>query len=963
MDQCVRKHFWIYLLLFFCSTVSSQEQQGELLVTVYENNSINIDVIRTLFEKSVKLGSITFDADIHFQKEEFFYLTDFVEGAFIDAPFVTQAVGYLVKKNKFSVIKVKASFSDEGVHLHFVLHSFWTFKKVKIQGVFQGKNRFAQCYLMNRGDPFEQSKHLHSVLKIKKLLEQDGYCACKVTSSFGYDKKTKEITVYVFIAKVKRFSFGTIRVAIIGDDSFQEYKDIERHIENRLLQKISSRRYNKEMLKDEAIQIKTYLNHKELLQTHLELEEHKNKDESTVDLVWKITVQQKKSTVFFGNHFFSTKELFEKMLTFGRSAYFMPASLLAQEILSAYKHKGFWNAQVAGQEEKERSFFVIQEGSRAIIRSIEIQNASAIDPTIIKRRCFGKFLQNKYYDFQLYDEAIKKLTDLYVKFGFLSMFVAGHFFVPLEQDNEHKLVVVLDEGKQSYVSSVVIEGYPELQNQGPFKKQFSNKKILFELKIVDDQHKWLLNHFQNLGYLHPRIKSRIDMKDDEIVIVWTIEPGEKVQFGKTIMVGNFLVPFSLLKSLLGYHQGELWDQEKIKQTFKALKELDIFESITLTPDYEDKNKEKSVIAKIYSDDLYEVRLRSGLELQHVRKYQTFNGLTYKIGGTGLVRNPFDVGDLIRLDLDFAGSHREVIARYKRPVVVKVPLLCTAQVYSISYDQPGFIGSVNDIYTLVQNGFSCGIERKTKHCEWGMQSGVESMVTKIKDAQLQKSLIKAIDFQPQLVDKTVPFFFIEPTMMFEYLDNALNPTSGLLTLCSLKGMIPFQKKYRDTLFVKLTFEQSFFIPLHSVVAAFRVRFGHIFYRKLSAIMPSERFYLGGSHSLRGYEMDLAPPLGVFVDEETNEHVVPRGGKSMLNINAEIRFPIYKKVGGVIFQDFGILSGDTFDDFKPQNFLAATGFGSRFLTPLGPLRFDIGWRWKKQTPLERSYAWFLSFGQAF
>jgi len=149
----------------------------------------------------------------------------------------------------------------------------------------------------------------------------------------------------------------------------------------------------------------------------------------------------------------------------------------------------------------------------------------------------------------------------------------------------------------------------------------------------------------------------------------------------------------------------------------------------------------------------------------------------------------------------------------------------------------------------------------------------------------------------------------------------------------------------------------------VVAALRFRCGHIFYREFSAIMPSERFYLGGSHSLRGYDADLAPPLGIFIDDEHKEHVVPRGGRSMVNGNIELRIPVLKQVGAVLFQDLGALSGTMFANFKPQDILASTGFGVRIFTPLGPLRFDIGWKWRKQIPSERSFAWFLTFGQAF
>jgi translocation and assembly module TamA len=201
-------------------------------------------------------------------------------------------------------------------------------------------------------------------------------------------------------------------------------------------------------------------------------------------------------------------------------------------------------------------------------------------------------------------------------------------------------------------------------------------------------------------------------------------------------------------------------------------------------------------------------------------------------------------------------------------------------------------------------------------------------------------------------------------MFEHLDDLFNPTYGGVGLLSLKGMIPLKKKYKDTFFFKLLFEQSFFIQFKSVIAALRFRCGHIFYREFAGIMLSERFYLGGSHSLRGYEMDLAPPLGVFVDDDGNDHVIPRGGRTMVNGNIELRFPLYKKrVGGVLFQDLGALSGTMFADFKRQDILASTGFGLRFFTPIGPLRFDIGWKWHKTMPQERSFAWFLTFGQAF
>ena len=165
------------------------------------------------------------------------------------------------------------------------------------------------------------------------------------------------------------------------------------------------------------------------------------------------------------------------------------------------------------------------------------------------------------------------------------------------------------------------------------------------------------------------------------------------------------------------------------------------------------------------------------------------------------------------------------------------------------------------------------------------------------------------------------------------------------------------------FLKMLAEQSVFIPLWPFVLGLRVRFGHIFNQKFSTIMPSERFYLGGENSLRSYEIDQAPPLGIFIEPDGKRRLVPQGGKSMFNGNIELRFPLYKNFGATIFQDFGILSDTKMSDVKSQSLLTATGFGLRYNTPIGPLRFDIGFKWHKCDLEESFFAWFLTFGNAF
>lgn len=350
-------------------------------------------------------------------------------------------------------------------------------------------------------------------------------------------------------------------------------------------------------------------------------------------------------------------------------------------------------------------------------------------------------------------------------------------------------------------------------------------------------------------------------------------------------------------------------------------------------------------------------------MQNIQNYQSFGGITYKLGGAFLIKNPSNVGDQLRFDLDFAGSHREIISSYQRPWLWDMPVRVTIKGYSIKYDYPGFIGSSDtNIYTAIQNGFLINLQRQSFHVDGSINIGIEWMETFIGGSRRAVCLARAINFEPQLVNKMIPFFFCEPAIVFDYLDNNLNPTTGTFLVFSLKGMVPLQLKYINSYFVKFLFEQSFFASLRSIVFAFRLRFGHIFHQQFCAIMPIERFYLGGSHSLRGYEADMVPPLGICVDNDKKE-LVPQGGKTMVNANLEIRFPLISRLGGVIFQDIGLLSGNNFADFNPKNILAATGFGLRLNTPVGPLRFDIGWKWRRTKPEERAAAWFLTFGQSF
>jgi outer membrane translocation and assembly module TamA len=98
-------------------------------------------------------------------------------------------------------------------------------------------------------------------------------------------------------------------------------------------------------------------------------------------------------------------------------------------------------------------------------------------------------------------------------------------------------------------------------------------------------------------------------------------------------------------------------------------------------------------------------------------------------------------------------------------------------------------------------------------------------------------------------------------------------------------------------------------------------------------------------------------------------LPIGGRSMLELSSELRVPVWGKLSAVAFVDAGNVWDDAWQhDISDLRY--AVGPGLRYLTPIGPVRVDVGYQ---LTPIEgllvegepepRRWRIHFSIGQAF
>ena len=206
-----------------------------------------------------------------------------------------------------------------------------------------------------------------------------------------------------------------------------------------------------------------------------------------------------------------------------------------------------------------------------------------------------------------------------------------------------------------------------------------------------------------------------------------------------------------------------------------------------------------------------------------------------------------------------------------------------------------------------------------------------------------------------------------TLSWDDRDNRLFPTGGIYTSYSAEAAESFLGSenifFRQRAFFR--FYQRLFGPF---VLKLNLEGGLITSRTSTQDQPGvpvfERFFLGGIFNVRGFQLNaLGPRVALPAQFDPNGAIsragIPIGGNLEMHYNLEIEFSIVEEVGikGVIFTDGGnawnledrfcqapfiAASDDTTDPcgFNPLSLRTSWGFGFRWISPLGPLRFEWG-----------------------
>jgi outer membrane protein insertion porin family len=196
--------------------------------------------------------------------------------------------------------------------------------------------------------------------------------------------------------------------------------------------------------------------------------------------------------------------------------------------------------------------------------------------------------------------------------------------------------------------------------------------------------------------------------------------------------------------------------------------------------------------------------------------------------------------------------------------------------------------------------------------------------------------------------------IRLSMNYDTRDDRMFPKHGMFHSLAVEAADPLIAS--QSVYTRLSGFARFYQPIWGpFIFRLNAEFGLVTSRDPQGVPIYERYFLGGINTIRGFQLfSLGPKVNVLSQQEPSAFLSQFniGGNLQLILNTEIEFPIFAavQIKGVIFFDAGNAYNTEQAKYCPSVLAASNipdvGFGFRWVSPIGPLRFEWGIPLNKQ-----------------
>ena len=840
--------------------------------------------------------------------------------------------------NWFSQITVEAEMTESGVRLSFCPISFQAISKIEIRGSSRPyKDKLEASLGIKTGEMISEAKIGAVRENIIAFYQQQGYYKIGVSLRTEAETGTDKVILMIEVQEGAPGKIGSI--AFQGQTLFTE-KELLKFSRLKVGQYFKSEFVENAQ---KAIQ-KEYL-HRGYLSVTTNAAVLSKYDEITnkVHLVIVITEGIQTTIELRGN----TRIPDAKLRKNFEIAEFANANnevleQLRQKFIGLYHQEGFAFVQVAYEDarkdEQPKIIFTFDEGSQVRVKEVTFEGNQAFDDRALSKLLFtrppGTFRKGFYRE-EDFQEDLLAIRAFYQQHGYLSTAITAS-----QRYNEDRTQVTcrvsINEGIRTRVEQLTIVG----EQDKAVRKKLENTLLLkegqpFNPALLDQIVASMKDVYADDGYIQANIGIFPKFNDDQSLVSVVFQPqrGQQFRIGAITIQGVVRTNKEFVTRELQIHEGDVYSRKKIKDTTRRLLQSGFYESASFRQ-LDPKSTE------IIQPMIIEVTEAIAKDVKFGVGYGTEDGIK------GFV--------------EYADKN---LLHYGGKVIARIEASEARPRATLSYIHPHFIAAPNTLIATIFDDI-----RKDNDSFQVEQRGGRLLLS--YDVQQEISVTGGMFFE-----QNEPTEVKEDAMLSER-DSERSNTAGLMMRAAVDtrdDLIFTTKGAYAQIGVKSAFDalggENELWELHGSASWFLSLWGKsVLASSLTGQMTDPlgqttvvpiyyRYFLGGDISqnapVRGFEKHQIGPEGMGGDKT--------GGDRMFVVNLEYRFPIYGPFGAVLFYDAGANWLDSLG-FEPTDIRDALGAGLRIATPVGPLRFDYGWKLDRQEG-ESAGEYYLTIGSAF
>ena len=586
----------------------------------------------------------------------------------------------------------------------------------------------------------------------------------------------------------------------------------------------------------------------------------------------------------------------------------------------------------------------IDEGERKYIKQVELIGNSRLETKKIKKNLYSK---PKYFFSFITKRGLFKIEEIkrdsdrikaaYIDKGYLDVKVSEPSIRYDEEKDGYVVSFSIEEGVQYKVSTITFSG--ELageQDKIRPKLGLSPDSVFSSFTLQSDIGK-ITDFYGDKGYAFANVTPdvRLDKENDLVSIDYSIEKGREVYIRNIDILDNTRTRDQVIRRELSLQEQSLYSVSKLRAARYEVTRLGFFED----------NVEVVTHRVEETEDLVDVDIK--VEERPTGFFSIGGGVSsvenFLFAGQIQESNLFGYGKTLSLDAQIGGVTKVLSLNYQDPYFLGTNWLLDISMYTHDRDYRDF--------ERAAKGISVGVGRRIKRY---FQVRVFQEFSKQDVHNVRGDALFVLSETERTVVST------GVGLSWDKRNNYLDPTKGFLLSTAVEYAGLFAG---NTDFIKYNATAKSWIPFwKDTYFAAKANYGLLHLIDAGDdLVVEERFFLGGPNTLRGFRYRRVGPRR---PTDTGGYVII-GGVSQVLGSLDFVVPLSKTVGikAVAFFDIGNSFDKNEFSLNPSDLRKDVGFGLRWISPLGPMKLDIGFPIGDRIQDEKKYEVQFTIGNLF